>query len=197
MEKITVILEPNEKNIKKAAKVLELGGIVIYPTESSYAIGGDYTNKETLEEIKQIKKRPKTKKTITIVPDAEMAKKYGKIDEISNALINKFMPGPLTLIVPGKYRRDEFAFRISENPIARKLAKHLGRPITATSANISGEENIYDSEELHKFFGKVDVILDAGDLPKREASTIVKVLKTKIKILREGAISKERLKEFL
>lgn len=194
MERLTVILKANKENIKKAANALKKGRIIIYPTESSYAIGCDFTNKDAIDEIFRIKKRRKSKKMITIVPDAKTAKNYGKINEVADFLMKKFMPGPLTLVVPGKRRHDKFRFRLSSNPIASKLAKTFGKPIVATSANISGKENIYSSNELEDFFGKVDLILDAGNLPKSRVSTVLEVKDNKIKIHREGAISKQKIK---
>jgi L-threonylcarbamoyladenylate synthase len=103
------------------------------------------------------------------------------------------MPGPLTLAVAGKGRFKEFNFRISSSHIALKLAKIFGKPIVATSANISGKDNIYDPKELAMFFGKVDLILDAGPLQRSKVSTVAEVKGKKIKIHREGAIPKETL----
>jgi tRNA threonylcarbamoyl adenosine modification protein (Sua5/YciO/YrdC/YwlC family) len=188
LDKLTIILEPKKENIKKAALVLKKGGLIIYPTESSYAIGCDFTNDKAVEQLCKVKNRKKAKHLTVIVPDIETAKKYGKIDKISELLVHRFMPGPLTLAVAGKGRFEEFNFRISSNHIALKLAKIFGKPIVATSANISGEENIYDSKELAMFFGKVDVIIDAGMLPKSVVSTVAEVKSKKIRIHREGAI---------
>lgn len=194
MEKITLIIKPSLENIEKAVSILKKGGIIIYPTESSYAIGCDYTNKKAIEQIYKIKKRSKSKHMITILAGIDIAKKYGKINKTAEFFINRFMPGPLTLVVPSKKRGEKFRFRISNNPIASKLAKRFGKPIVATSANISKNENIYDSSELETFFGFVDVILDAGDLPKSKVSTILEIKDKKIKVIREGAITKIKLK---
>jgi len=198
LEKITVVLKPDRENIKRAAKAMSMGAIIIYPTESSYAIGCDFTNKEAVDEVYKIKKRSRTKHTIVIVPSLEVAKQYGKINAVAELLVKKFMPGPLTIAVPGKTKKiNELNFRISENSIARMLATELGKPIVATSANISGKENVYSSDGLEQFFGMVDAIIDAGDLPQREVSTVVKVDDNTIKILREGAIPKEKIKNAL
>ena len=198
MEKITVFLKPTRENIKHAAKALELGGIVIYPTESSYAIGCDFTNSNAVEEVMKIKKRKKSKHITVIVDSLETAKRYGKINQTAELIANRFMPGPLTICVPGKTKRiNEFNFRISENSIAKLLAAKLGKPVVSTSANISGKENIYNSKELEPFFGKVDAVLDAGSLPHREVSTVIMVNEDKVVFKREGAVSKQKIKEFL
>lgn len=192
MERVTLMLDPSIANIKKAAAIMKKGGIVIYPTESSYAIGCDFSNANAIKRIYKVKKRPASKRLTTIVANLEMAKKYCKLNELAEKLVKRFMPGPLTLIVDGKRNLKKFRFRISENRTARFLSKALGKPIVATSANISRKPNIYDSKDLEKFFGRVDAIIDAGNLPVRKVSTIVGVGK-KPKIIREGAISKERV----
>lgn len=193
MDKITVILKPTRENIRKTAEAIKKGAIVIYPSESSYGIGCDLTNEKAVEEIYEIKKRSKTKHMICLVPDVATAKKYGKVDKISEKLAEKFMPGPLTLVVPGKGELKELNFRISNNRIARMLCSMVNKPIVSTSVNLSGEEPIYDSQGLERFFGMVDIILDAGDLPKGKPSTVVQVTGNRLKVHREGAIPKDKI----
>jgi len=197
LDKVTVILTPTRENIKIVAKAMKEGAIVIYPSESSYGIGCDFTNKAAVEHIYAIKKRPKNKPMICIVQDLETAKRYGKVSAVAEILVNKFMPGPLTLAVPGKGKLEWFNFRISENTVARILASEVGEPIVSTSANTSGDEPIYSSDELEQFSGNVDVILDAGNLPHRLPSTVVMVQDKKVRILREGAIPKSKIKAAL
>lgn len=197
MDKVTVILTPTRENIKVVAAAMKDGAVVIYPSESSYGIGCDFTKKAAVEQISEIKKRPKNKQMICIVQDIETAKRYGKLSKAAELLAEKFMPGPLTLAVPGKGKLEWFNFRISENTVARMLAAEVGNPIISTSANISGEEPIYDSDSLEQFSGKVDAIIDAGNLPHRQMSTVVMVKDDKVRILREGAVSKEKIKKVL
>jgi len=190
-----MVLEVNRLNIKKAVRVLHEGGIIIYPTESSYGMGCDFTNKNAVERVNLIKNRLKNKHNTVIVDSLETAKKYTKLCEKETKLANKFMPGPLTLVTKGK-NGAEFNFRISSHPVAGKLARLFGKPIIATSANNSGHPAIYDSADLHNFFGRVDIILDYGDLPKREASTVVAV-SPRFRKIREGAIKIDTIKSSL
>jgi L-threonylcarbamoyladenylate synthase len=188
---ITKILRPTIKNIKITAEILKRGGIIIYPTESSYAIGCDYTNKKAIRKLMKIKKRLLSKHTTVIVDSIKTAEKYAKLNNKEKLLVKGFMPGPLTICA-----KNDFNFRISSNKTANALAKIFGKPIVTTSANISGEPAIYNPKELKNFIGKVDVIIDAGKLAKREPSTIVKVGK-EIKILRNGPIKEKEIKNKL
>lgn len=194
MERYTIIIKPEAIDMKIIAGVIKKGGIVIYPTESSYAIGCDFTNKKAVSRLFKIKKRPVSKHTIVIVDSLKTAKKYCKLNKNEIKLVKAFMPGPLTICAHGKNR--EFNFRISSNEIANSLAKYAGVPIVATSANISNEPNIYDVNELKKFYGLVDLIINAGRLPKRKASTVVKLRKN-VEIIRKGAISKSKIYRIL
>jgi L-threonylcarbamoyladenylate synthase len=191
----TQILKPSQKTIQTAVAVLKKGGIVIYPTETAYAIGADSTNRRAENKIYKIKGREKRKRLSVIVSDIEMAKKYVKLSPHAMLLAKKFMPGPLTLVCPRKKSKQTLAWRISSNPIARRLSAKLGKPITATSANLSGKRPIYDPRALEIFKGKVDIIIDAGNLPKRKVSTIFDVQRKKI--LRRGPITKAQILKIL
>ena len=190
------------KLIKEACKILEEGGIVIYPTESSYAIGADITNEEALKKVYEIKGRDLQKKLTCIVANLNMADKYSKMTELEKTFVMLAYPRPITLVTQKnpKYVSDlfntEFPFRIPSNYIALELVRRFGKPITATSANISGQEPIYEEKELYEVFGnKADLIISIGDLPKRPVSTIVRIYKGKLEILREGAVPKEEVEE--
>ena len=181
--------------IGKAIHILKKGGLIIYPTETCYGIGCDALNEDAIEKVYRVKKRRKRKPLPIIVSSLEMMKKYGKITKEVEYLVKKFMPGPLTIVVekkktiPDILNPKEIAFRISSHPIAQQLVEKLNKPITATSANISGNKPIYSGEEIVKIFnGKVDMIIDSGNLPLIQPSTIIRVKKSKIELIREGAI---------
>jgi len=187
--------KPTKKLIEKAVDILKNGGLIVYPTETCYGIGCDALNENAVEKVYRVKKREKKKPLSIIVSSLEMMRKYGKITKEVEYLVKKFMPGPLTIVVekkrtiPDILNPKEIAFRISSHPIAQQLVKELDKPITATSANISGSKPIYSSEEIVKIFnGKVDMIIDSGNLPLIQPSTIIRVKKSKIELIREGAI---------
>ena len=178
-------------NVEKIVKILKRGGVIVYPTETAYALGCDITNEKAVRKIYRLKKRSATKSLTAIVADLKMAKKFGKISKADEKIIKKHMPGAFTLIVKKKkaipdIANKDFAFRISSNKIARTLAKNLGKPIASTSANISGTGAKYNIKNIICEFGeKIDAVIDSGNLPKKKVSTIAKVVNGELCILRK------------
>ena len=148
---------------------------------------------------KSLKARPDVFLTLDL-KRLEIVKEYCYITPLAERLAKKFMPGPLTLVVKAKSNlpkaltanSGKIAFRISGNKTANALAKELGKPIVATSANIEGKKEIYSGKEaIEKFAQCADVIIDAGALPKRKPSTVYDVASHKI--LRAGKISVKQI----
>lgn len=185
-------------SIQIAVDSLKQGKIVVFPTETSYGLGCDATNQKAVDKIFKIKKRPRSKPLLVVASSVAMAKKYLRWNKTLDKLAKKYWPGPLTIIgesraalAKGVVAPDNtVALRVTSHPIARRLCAKLGRPIVATSANISDAGDAYDSRELVKIFaGKKhapDFLIDAGYLPRRAPSTIVSVTGEKIKIIRQG-----------
>jgi len=196
-----LILKSSNENIKKAAEYLKRDKVIVYPTETCYALGCDATNDEACRRIFKIKKRSEKKKLPIIVADLKMAKNYAKFDEGSLKLAKAFWPGPLTLVLENKKKvsslvtDEKIALRVSSNKVARMLSRKLGKPIVATSANISGKPNCYSIKEVLRQGVKADLYLDAGRLKKIKPSTIFDVERRII--LREGPISIERILKVL
>lgn len=188
---------PDIKIIKKAVKIMKNGGLVIYPTETCYGIGVDATNGKAIKKIYKLKKRSGKKQIGIIVSDLKMGKKYCKITKEIEFLVKKFMPGPLTIVTEKKEilngaNHDNIAFRISSHPVASLLVKKLKKPVTSTSANLSGKDLIYTGDKIvKKFVGKVEMILDCGKLPKVKPSTYIKIKNEGIEIIREGPVTKK------
>lgn len=198
------LTEDNEwESVRIAAETIKNGGLVIYPTETSYGIAADATNEEAVKNVFKIKNRSFSKPIPIIIDSIESMEKYGVLDERSRSIARKFMPGPITLIIDKKGLPDvlnskEIAFRISSHPIAFKLSKMSECPITSTSANLSGEPSLYRVDDVKTVFqGKVNIILDYGDLPKIKPSTIADLRVETVKIVREGPITEEEIKRNL
>ncbi|PSH00462.1 MAG: threonylcarbamoyl-AMP synthase [Nanohaloarchaea archaeon SW_7_46_7] len=187
--------------IEKAKKVIENGGLVVFPTETAYGIAADATNAFAVEKVYDVKNRPKSKGLTTIVDSLETAEEYGNLSEEERKVIQEFMPGPLTLVtnkgegLPPTLN-DDFVFRVSSGEVASKLSE-VG-PITATSANISGEETSYSISSISdKLLDEVDFVLDAGELEASETSSIVEINNGEVEVHREGPVTEAELRKAL
>ena len=195
--KTEIVKINNKQAVNKAFDILRNGGMIIYPTETLYGIGVDATNDRSVLKVIKIKKRTKGKKFLIAFSDVKMARKYLVITKKAEMLAKKFMPGPISLIVytKGKPER-KVGFRIPDNKFVLSLMRKLGKPITSTSANISGKENLYKIKDIIKMFdGKADLIIDGGNIPKRKPSTVYDVVEGKV--VRKGPISEKQIQEAL
>ncbi|MDP6670789.1 MAG: L-threonylcarbamoyladenylate synthase [archaeon] len=191
-----------EQAIEPALQVLKEGGVIVYPTETSYGIGVDALSSNAVEKVHLAKKQPGSKPISVIVANEKQAEQVAELNENARRLIHNFMPGPLTLIckkreiAPKNLSSTGIAFRISSSPFAHELVEKFGRAITATSANLHNQPAIYSAKEAIEVFGdSVDLIVDADNLPKNEASTIYDSVNDKI--LREGQIKQGEILEAL
>lgn len=190
-EKIAKILETCVNALKK-------GGLVAFPTETSYGLGCDATNDDSVRKIFQVKGRDPYRALPVVVSDERMAEEHFILDPRAKKLVKAFMPGPLTLVVERRNTlSQEFwpkekgvAFRIPGKEFTRLLVQELGVPLVATSANISGKTPIYRADELSEnFSGKIELIVDAGNLPPIRPSTIIDLRGRDPVVVREGPLS--------
>ncbi len=186
--------------VKTAVFVLKKKGIIVYPTETSYGIGCKISDTKSVKKIREIKGN-REKPFIVLVSGKEMAKKIGEINGKAEKLMEKFMPGPLTIVVQAKNIPKEvcgktIAIRISSNEIANEIVKTLEEPLISTSANLSDEKPIFSFKKAVEVFGKkVDFILNAGELEETEPSTIYSIPEKKA--LRKGKISEKEIEKVL
>ena len=190
-----------EKQIEEGKKVIEEGGLVVFPTETAYGIATDATSREAVEKVYEAKQRPRSKGLTAIVDSLETAEKYAELSDRERKVIEEFMPGPLTLVaekkdsVPDNLNED-FAFRISSGEVADELSD-VG-PITATSANVSGQDTSYSIADISdELLDKVNYVIDAGELDDGPTSTIAEVVDGEVKVHREGPIKKQELEKVL
>ncbi len=201
------LIKLNKNNLKEtlfyATEILKKGGLIAYPTETFYGLGVKYDLENSLKKLYEIKQRPADKAIPLIISNKNLLSLLTKgINEHSISLMEKFWPGPLTIILSGKKNLSKYitagtnkvAVRIPGESFALKLAQYADFPITATSANPSGMKPSKDANEVIKYFGdKLDLIINGGQTPGGLPSTIVEIIGGKIKILREGAVKKEHL----
>lgn len=196
--KVIPVIESDE-GVGEAVEILKKGGLVIYPTDTLYGLGCNALDELAIKSVFAVKKRPTSNPLSIAVSDVEMMKEYAELPEAAEKLADAFLPGPLTIVLKKKNLPDiltgglaKVGIRIPNSDIALKLTELLGAPITATSANISGNSPPVSVEEAISQIPEADVILNRGPLRERVPSTIVD-LSGKPKILREGAIKKAEL----
>jgi L-threonylcarbamoyladenylate synthase len=190
-------------NLSQAVASLERGDVIAFPTETVYGLGADALNPSAVEKVFQLKGRnPDTPIPIIVADQAMLKDLVEEIPSIARKLMEGFWPGPLTLVLPAVpgtpkqllNRRGAIGVRISSQPIATQLARELGRPLTATSANPSGRKAASTIEQAQNYFaGQIEIFIDGGKLPSKTGSSVVEVIDNGIKIIREGEISLEQL----
>jgi L-threonylcarbamoyladenylate synthase len=191
------------RSLIDAIDALRAGGIVVYPTETFYGLGADPLSPDALERLFALKRREPDKPVALIAADSPAAFALAReVPDTARRLAEVFWPGPLTLILPA---RDGFppallgpdggiGVRVSPHPAARALAAGLGRPITATSANLAGEPAATTIAEARVAFGiKVKVYLDGGTLIGGAPSTVVAFDSSGFRVLRAGAIHERKI----
>ncbi|HEX6437250.1 MAG TPA: L-threonylcarbamoyladenylate synthase [Candidatus Binatia bacterium] len=196
-------LEQLMMNLRQAIALLKRGDVIVFPTETVYGLGADALNPAAVERVFQLKGRNPDTPIPVIVADQAMLKALVEpIPPLARKLMEQFWPGPLTLVLPAVpstpkqllNRTGGVGVRISSAPLATQLARELERPLTATSANPSGEPAASTIEQAQNYFaGDIEIFLDGGQLPSKTGSSVVEVIDDCIKIIREGEISLEHL----
>jgi len=202
--KIIDINKNKEKSIKEAVKVLKGGGMIVYPTETCYGIGVDAQNPDALSKIMQYKTLRGSKPISIAVCSIDMAKKYVKLNEMALNIYKNYLPGPITVISksngilkpPVVSATGGVGVRYPDYAYTLELLQKFGRPITATSANVSYRPTPYSIQKLIKDLPKqnlqlIDLFLDAGELPKNSPSTVLDTTMNQLTTLRQGEIEFE------
>jgi len=185
--------------LNEAVRVLKNGGIVIYPTDTLYGLGADATKENAIKKVYKIKGREFKKPLSICVADLKQAKRFVKFDNYSLKIAKKFLPGPLTMVLPAKKRmkyiskEGKIAIRIPDNSFTLKLLKKFGKPITATSANVTGMKNPVRLADIdYEVKKKCDLIIDRGTCKYKKPSTVIDMGSGKI--IREGVITRKQLR---
>lgn len=200
-------VNPELSQIEKITDILLEGGVIGIPTDTVYGIICDATNQLAVQKIFEIKKRSAEKAIPIMAHNLKMIRRITtSIPEIAMPMIDDLWPGALTLILRKsenvlKYvsPSDTIGIRIPDNYLLLSLISFMERPIAATSANISGEPPILSAAELKKQFGdKLNMIIDVGEIAQSGVpSTIINLAGEPFKIIREGSITKNQIKEYL
>ncbi len=193
-------LSPEKEIIKKASRVLELGGVVVYPTETLYGLGANAFDHAAVQRVFEIKGRNPSKPSSVAFRDLDQAKKFLEFTLAAEKLTKKFLPGPLTIILNAKIEFEQFlggskvSVRIPDHPVVQALLKEIKFPITSTSANLSGGKDPLEAKDAMEQVGEsVDLILDAGKCKYGKPSTVVDCSSGEVEIVREGVISESAI----
>lgn len=205
--KVIKIKETDEENLQQAGQVLKQGGLVAFPTETVYGLGGDALNPASSCKIYAAKGRPSDNPLIVHIADMEALDSIvAEVTEEARLIAEAFWPGPLTMILPKSDKvplettggLQTVAVRMPSHPVAQKLIRYGGGYVAAPSANTSGKPSPtvakYVIEDMQ---GKIDVIIDGGEVGIGLESTIIDLTVKPPQILRPGYVTQDMLEEVL
>lgn len=194
---------------RRAVEVLRAGGVVVYPSDTTYALGVDALNESAVERLFQLKGRARGKPVHLTIASIDHAGRYAVLGDDARRLMDAFLPGPLTVVAPRTpvvpdvlvAGLPSVGIRIPDHDVCLEMVQAVGTAVTATSANLSGAPAAYSVEDLVEQLGEategVDLILDHGALPEVAPSTVVDVSGSPPRVLRDGPISREELRRIL
>lgn len=189
------VLKADKKNLKTIIEYVEKGRIIVCPTDTVYGLICDATNKKTVQRLFKIKRRDTKEPVPIFVKDLKTAKKLAFINEKQEKILGNSWPGKITFILKRKkskiygVKEKTIGLRIPNHKVISYLLSSTNRPLTGTSANISGEQASTKIKEVLKQFKnqklKPDLIVDAGNLKPSKPSKIIDLTGNKIKVLRK------------
>ncbi len=195
-----------DDQLVSAAKILRQGGVVAFPTESSYGLAVTICSDKALQRLYQLKGRAADKAFPVLIESREqLLQLAASVPPLYEVLIKQFWPGPLTLVFPARRQlspvltggKKTIAIRRSSHPVATGLVAAVGGPITATSANRSGDSPCTTAAEVKEVFGsRIDLIIDGGKAAA-PPSTIVALRAGKLNVLREGQLPAARFSNIM
>ena len=191
-------LDCDDEGIKKTSQIIQKGGIVVFPTDTVYGIGCNPYNENSVKKIYEIKSRTELKSLPVLAYSLDVVKEIALIDEFTEKIIEKYWPGPLTLILEltdQKLKKslnlgNKIAVRIPDSKCTLKLLEKC-RLLVGTSANISGNSSYTNPDECIKNIKNYDMFLNGGTITSKGESTIIEIENKEIKIIREGTLKRE------
>lgn len=191
----------DQEHITRAAQRLRQGAVIAFPTDTVYAVGARALDPSAVRRLYAIKRRPESQPVVLLVADPGQLRGWAVVTERAEALMARFWPGPLTLVLPRRAggpivgaAGPTIAFRAPDNRVALQLLRALAEPIASSSANWAGAPPPVDADGVFKSLEhEIDLILDGGTTPLGKPSTILDFSADEPRILREGTISKDEL----
>lgn len=205
------IVKIDDNNIiDQTIQSLQQGGLVIFPSDTVYGLLVDATDEKAVDKLIQFKNRPPGKAISVFLSDFKMLELFTTIDNNQLTIVQQLLPGPFTIILSSRHKvsrkleseKGTLGIRIPAYQFINRLIKEFGKPITATSANLSGRPAHHSIDSLLKAFPEkkkklIDLVIDGGKLPRNKPSTIVDLTNPQIKILRKGDIVIKDSKTYL
>jgi L-threonylcarbamoyladenylate synthase len=192
---------PDPAEIEKAVEYLRSGQVIAYPTETIYGLGADVLDRKAVKRIYDLKSRDYGLPIAILISDLKMLREVvSDVPERALVLMRRFWPGALTILFPASpaipkglvTNTGKVGIRVSSHPVAAALVGQFGRPITTTSANLSGFPPSLSVKHVQKYFGgKIPCILDGGECAPTRGSTVVDIGDDTMRIIRDGAIPAE------
>ncbi|MGA3020921.1 MAG: L-threonylcarbamoyladenylate synthase, partial [Candidatus Micrarchaeales archaeon] len=183
------LLRADKISVRQCVEALLKGKAIIYPTETVYGLGVDAMNENAVEGLFEIKEREKSRPVSVAVADIEHAKKLAVFNKFSDALAEKFLPGPLTLVLKARITmplittNGRIGIRVPSNRFAQVLLQQFSKPITATSANISGLKSAVDIREIdRRLLDNVELIVEDPEIRYKKESTVIDLSSSKPRI---------------
>ncbi len=194
-----MLLQINQENpqgrlVSRVVETLTQGGLIAYPTDTTYGIGCNIFNRRGVKNIYQIKQRDARKPFSFICADLSDAANYAQVSNFAFKIMKRHLPGPYTFvldatrIVPDSLttRQKTVGIRIPADEIAMAIVRELGHPLVTTSANLTGETPLHDPAEIEAIMGHMlDLVIDGG-IRFGDPSTVISLIDDKIEVLREG-----------
>ena len=187
--------------IKKVVEIFKNGGVIVFPTDTVYGIGCDPYNENAVKKIYEIKSRDKIKSLPVLAYSIDIVKQIVMMDKLTEKIVEKYWPGPLTLILKLKDQKlkkslnleEKIAIRIPNSECTLKLLKKCNL-LVGTSANVSGDSSFTDPQKCIENLKNYDAFVDGGTITSKGESTIIEIENEKIHVIREGALKKEDIK---
>jgi len=199
------ILKPSQSSILEAIRVIKIGGLIVYPTDTVYGLGCDPFNTFAVKRL--IDAKGQRKKPLPILAsDIEHAKIVAEVTDAAEKLARRFWPGPLTIVLKKKPRvpqivtfgSDTVGVRVPNHPVALELLRRCDGLLIGTSANISGKMPTATAEDAANQLGdKVDLILDGGRAILGKGSTVINLADRRFRVERVGPISLKEIESIL
>ena len=193
----------SSKSIDEAVSVLSGGGVVAIPTDTLYGIAAAALDESAVQRVFDVKERGLSSPLPLFVSDVDDFHEFGlRVPDVARELAAAFWPGKLTIVVERSSRvpdivtggLDTVGLRIPDHPVPREIVARLAAPITATSANISGQPPLTSAEQvLRHLRDRLDLVVDGGRLRPSKPSTVIDVTRNPCRILRQGAVTPERI----